>query len=64
MKLRWKKPYVETPYTTTRIKERFLLFPRSIDGIIRWWEVAKWCETLGCGGLTEPPFWVAKEWVD
>lgn len=31
---------------TTRIRERFLLFPKCIDGEWRWLEHAVWCEEL------------------
>ena len=48
----------------TRIKQAFLLFPRSIKGDWRWLERAKWEEHLVVHSQTEPPMWEGLQWID
>ena len=50
----------------TRIKSRFLLFPKTIDNTTRWLERASWKELYDDNIYNEffSPFWSAIEWTD
>lgn len=59
----------------TRIKKRFLLFPKSINGITKWLEVASWMQEYKAWyrmeyqeiiGMVEVPknYWTDIEWVE
>lgn len=51
---------------TVRVRERFLLFPKSIDGRLRWLEKAKWKEryTAYSSDETMVMSWESIEWLD
>lgn len=55
--MRWKKQELEE----ARIKTKFLLFPKEINGEVRWLEIATWSQTLenSWDGL----YWKDVEWI-
>lgn len=65
MRRRWNSKQEDQPLNESyRSKQRFLWFPRSIDGEVRWLEVAAWQEESQIGGLLEPSLWVAIAWEE
>lgn len=49
-------------YPTSRVRRRFLLFPKMIGTEWRWLEFASWLEIYGMdyhGG-----YWVEEKWID
>ena len=42
--MRWKKKKEKTKYGETRIINRFLIFPKTIQDETRWLEKASWVE--------------------
>jgi hypothetical protein len=52
----------------TRIKRRFLLFPKTIGDTTRWFEIASWKQRLtvhqGCLEDGDDLSWDNIEWVD
>ena len=62
--MRWKsrKPREEG---TTRIVSAFLFFPKEIDDIWRWLEVATWKEEWYTGeGELDVYVWLPIKWLD
>ena len=57
-------PKTKNRFATTRIKNKFLLFPKIIDGEIRWLCKAKWMETKKSGTMEDGPTWEAEIWLD
>ena len=48
----------------TRVRRKFLFFPRQFGRDWRWLEYANIIEECCIGGLTEPNFWIENDFVD
>ncbi len=53
--MRWHEP----KFNDTRIKARFLLFPKMVRSQTRWLEYAKWKELYSADYG-----WIAVEWIN
>lgn len=55
--MKWKDSY-------TRVRRRFLLLPRCIDGEWRWLEFATWRQERWVSSLTGARYWDDVCWID
>jgi hypothetical protein len=60
--MRWmNKAKQPTPYGARRVRSRFLILPKTLNGETRWLEVAFWEEELVEGDLAD--YWCQFCWV-
>lgn len=61
--MRWKHP----EFLETRIKTRFLIFPKTIENETRWLEKATWKEMyikgLSSTGKWEELYWIKEQYI-
>ena len=61
--MRWKKE--KTKDGETRIINKFLIFPKTINRETRWLEKASWVEKWGYWGAAEDgPGWAYIDWLE